>query len=126
MVEDHVRQSIAGVMGMASGDHIGERQRLFEIGIDSLMAVELGNVIQNSLAISLPSTLIFDYPTLESLIGHLATELGIDETDTASHSPAGVSGAADDLEESTEEDIAMLLEQELSAQGADDGRGDTA
>ena len=124
MLGDHLRQSIASVMGMASGDHITDRQRLFEIGIDSLMAVELGNVIQTSLGISLPSTLVFDYPTLEALLGHLADALKIAENDGSASDSTDSNDALDNADAS-EEDIALMLEQELSGGGSSRQRSGT-
>ena len=43
--------------------------------MDSLTALELKNNLQTSLGISLPSTLIFDYPTVAALLDYLATQL---------------------------------------------------
>jgi Phosphopantetheine attachment site len=40
--------------------------------MDSLMAVELRNSLQTSLDCSIPASLAFDYPTLETLADYLA------------------------------------------------------
>ena len=56
-------------------DGIKPRQRLFDLGIDSLTAVELKNRLQSGLDILLGATLVFDYPTVEALVDHLLEEL---------------------------------------------------
>jgi acyl carrier protein len=48
---------------------------LMEIGIDSMGAVELVNMLQSRLGLELPSTLLFDYPTLNALGLFLAQEV---------------------------------------------------
>ncbi len=51
------------------------------------MAVELSNRLQKSLERSLPSTLTFEYPTIETLTNYLASEiLGLATAEPVSHS----------------------------------------
>ena len=51
------------------GEAIPEDKPLLELGMDSLMAVELRNRLRTGLAIreSLPATLVFDHPTAAGL-----------------------------------------------------------
>ncbi len=42
-----------------------------QAGLDSLGAVEVGNLLSNSLNLNLPSTLLFDFPTIASLEEYL-------------------------------------------------------
>ena len=50
----------------------------FELGMDSLMAVELRNRLNRAFAeaYTAPNTLVFDYPDVATLARHLAAELG--------------------------------------------------
>lgn len=66
-----VRSHIAATLGQRNPEELEPRQRLFDIGMDSLMAVELKNRLEAGLGIGLRSTLVFDYPTLEALVRHL-------------------------------------------------------
>jgi malonyl CoA-acyl carrier protein transacylase len=75
LVINHVRSQIAKVIGLHSPEQIQPRQALFDLGLDSLMAVELRNSLQLSLGQRLRSTLLFDYPTLESLVTYLSQQL---------------------------------------------------
>jgi hypothetical protein len=44
-------------------------------GLDSLGAVELRNMLQESLSVRLPSTVVIDYPTVNALSGYVAQQL---------------------------------------------------
>ena len=50
----------------------------FDLGMDSLMAVELRNRLNRAFsgAYAAPNTLVFDYPNISVLAGHLVGELG--------------------------------------------------
>lgn len=52
---------------------VGLQDRLMDLGIDSLKAIEVKLTIESQLGIELCSSLLFDYPTLEALTGYLLT-----------------------------------------------------
>ena len=56
----------------------------FDLGMDSLMAVELRNRVNRALAGSYtaPNTLVFDYPDIASVVAHLVVEIGDAEPDS--------------------------------------------
>jgi hypothetical protein len=51
--------------------------------MDSLTAMELKNTLQSSLGLTLPSTLLFDYPTLGALTRYIAQQLLVPEPPAA-------------------------------------------
>ena len=75
LLMEHIRSQVAKVLGLMTSEQIGPRQKLFDLGLDSLMAVELKNYLESSLGCPIPTTLLFDYPTLEALVNYLADEV---------------------------------------------------
>ncbi len=75
LLMSHVQATIARILGLPPNYGIEPKQRLFDLGIDSLMAVELRNLLATSLGQSLRSTLIFDYPTPKALVDYLAHDV---------------------------------------------------
>jgi NADPH:quinone reductase-like Zn-dependent oxidoreductase/acyl carrier protein len=71
VLRDYVGHQVAAVLGERAADAIRPRARLFDLGVDSLMAVELRNRLQAGTGIPLASTLVFDHPTVEALADHL-------------------------------------------------------
>ena len=69
----YVRAQLARAVGLESGDTITPEQRFLDLGIDSLIAIELRNRLQEDLGSPLAQTVIFDYPTLGGLVSYLET-----------------------------------------------------
>ncbi|MER5886560.1 SDR family NAD(P)-dependent oxidoreductase [Streptomyces sp. NPDC001941] len=70
-----VQREAATVLGMASADAISKDQVLKDLGIDSLMAVELRRRLSSETGLALPSTLAFDYPTPTAIASLLLDKL---------------------------------------------------
>lgn len=111
LLEQHLQDAVAGALGLGSAAPIGPRQRLFELGLDSLGAVELRNRLAASLQCTLRATLLFDYPTLAALANHIEHDvLGYARTGAQ---PDAIPVERDTLDQFSDDDLARLLAAEL-------------
>ncbi len=75
LVLNRVRTRIRRVLGLSAGAAVDTQRPLGEIGLDSLLAVELRNVLAEDAGQRLPATLLFDYATPGALADHLLSLL---------------------------------------------------
>ncbi|HEY1278336.1 MAG TPA: SDR family NAD(P)-dependent oxidoreductase, partial [Acidimicrobiales bacterium] len=92
LLEEFVEEQIASVAGLDPSDRIEPHRDLSELGMDSLMAVELTNRLRTGTGLALPSTVALEHPTLADLVDHLAAELGIGRR--VASAPAGLAPVA--------------------------------
>jgi acyl transferase domain-containing protein/thioesterase domain-containing protein/SAM-dependent methyltransferase/NAD(P)-dependent dehydrogenase (short-subunit alcohol dehydrogenase family) len=71
-LERFLAETVAGVLTMAPAD-IDRRARFMDYGLDSILGVSLVEKLNAALGIDLRPTVVFDYPTVADLGGHLAT-----------------------------------------------------
>jgi acyl transferase domain-containing protein/acyl carrier protein len=82
VVHEYVRDQAAKVLGLGDTFVFEPHQGLRDVGLDSLMAIELRNALQRALGKPLPATLAFDCPTIEALSERVLAELGVDQPHT--------------------------------------------
>ena len=110
-----VHDQAVKVLGLDAARAIDPRRPLAELGLDSLMAVELRNALGMALKRSLPATLLFDYPTLQALSGYLSRLLFPEAKAAEVEEAAERTKAVADLQEISDEQAEALLLDELAA-----------
>ncbi len=123
LMEAHVRNCARRALSMAPASAIQEDVPLQEIGLDSLMAIDMKNELAQSLRVPLSAGLLFNYPTVGELTEHL---LGILSTPASSPKsvsansvrtlvePAAATRADENaLDELSEQEAERLLIEEL-------------
>ncbi len=118
----YVQGDVNKVLGLDASHSFNLRQGFTDIGLDSLMAVELSNRLQKDLERSLPPTLTFEYPTLEALTNYLASEvLAITVPATRAESAQEIEkqkqALAAEIEEISEDKLEDALLNELKDAG---------
>ncbi|MEU9507143.1 acyl carrier protein [Micromonospora sp. NPDC048170] len=83
MLRELVLAEAARVLGHASAADLDATRSLPELGFDSLTAVELRNRLATATGLTLPATLVLDYPNVRELVGYLRGELLPDQASTA-------------------------------------------
>jgi len=118
---DWLCQQIASTLGLASAQQVPLQQPLFELGIDSLMALELRKSFAAALGFPLPATLLFEYPTVEKMALWLLTQLEPEPSKRAEPQPAVVlqdhlivGQPKENLAELSAEELMALIEQEFT------------
>ena len=105
LLSGHLVALVTQVLRLQPGE-VSPRQRLFDLGVDSLLAVELKNRLQAMLGVTLSATLLFDYPSIEALCEHLLAQLA---PGVPGH--GAVRAAADPLSVDLDVDVAELSEE---------------
>jgi hypothetical protein len=112
----YVRDQVVQTLGLDATQHVDHQQPLSEIGLDSLMAVEIRNALSVPAGRTLPVSLLYDYPTIDALTGYLTGQLA---GFTAQASPAGLPDVEDEktaqLQQVSEAEAEALLLKELEA-----------
>ncbi|MBM5798922.1 MAG: SDR family NAD(P)-dependent oxidoreductase, partial [Cyanobacteria bacterium K_Offshore_0m_m2_072] len=70
-----VQQQLAKVMGLGDPQQIDPSEPLFNMGLDSLMALELTVLLEKNLGVRLTESLVFEHPTVDDLVRYFLRDV---------------------------------------------------
>ena len=114
---DRLAEAARRVLGVGSGFELPPDMPLRDLGLDSLMAVELRNAVGTAVGRALPATLLFDYPSIAALVDHLLGQLDLQQGPEAAAVPAARSDTAQAVAELSESEAEAQLLAELGESG---------
>ncbi len=117
-IERLIRETVATLLGLDSYLQVERDKGLFDLGIDSLTAVDLKDRLEKSVGRTLRSTIAFDYPTASAMAAHLAETLFPPATAPSASAPVAAdkkAKVAAATKTAGEEDLSGLSASELEA-----------
>jgi acyl carrier protein len=117
VLREEVRALAAKVLG-TSPRSVDLDEPLRDLGLDSLMAVELRNLLGVAVGRTLPATIIFDFPTVSAIAAHLieSNDFGLaSASEDEPEASIAADGEADHYQERTEAELAAALAARLDA-----------
>ncbi|WP_186169459.1 type I polyketide synthase [Burkholderia gladioli] len=88
----HLEAAIRKLLNRA--DTLDDRASMFDLGLDSLLSIDLRMQLEKDLACSLSTTVLHDHPTIEALAGFLAERVGAPPAGTVRAGAGAAAGAS--------------------------------
>jgi len=117
MLTGHVADLVAQSMGLHSADDLDRSGGFFQVGMNSLMSVDLRRLLSESLGEELPASVVFDYPNVDTLTRYLAALLPETATPIAGAPTTGTpttEESPDDYDDLAEDELLQKLSERLS------------
>ncbi|MCH9699425.1 MAG: SDR family NAD(P)-dependent oxidoreductase [Gammaproteobacteria bacterium] len=109
MLRAYLVEQVAAVLRLPDAGQLNSDAGFSELGMDSIMILDLRNRLQRAINQELPSTLAYKHPSVNELLEHLMTEVFADYFTEQTVQPISDKSTFDE----SHQDIAELLEQEL-------------
>jgi acyl carrier protein len=113
-----VRTHVMEVLRLDASSPPARHDRLMDLGMDSLMAVQLRHALNRALALKRPlsSTLMFDHPTIDAIARYLDQQVAPEPSLVPVEAPARTTPGsldADIVAAMSDADIEQLLDERL-------------
>jgi acyl carrier protein len=105
-----IQTQAATVLGITETTAIDVQQPLSELGLDSLLALELRTRLGDAVGEKQPATLLFNHPSIEALTDYLAAKF----VDLPATEFSDEDALMAEIAELSEEDLASLIDDELT------------
>ncbi|MBR8332456.1 SDR family NAD(P)-dependent oxidoreductase [Burkholderia ambifaria] len=112
----HLVGIVRRIMALDAARPLAQDKSFHELGLDSLMAIELKRALQEGFAARVPATVMFDYPDIDSLAHWLAGPAQETRASASAPTPRAApadASAADALDQLDEGELANVLDKLL-------------
>ncbi|WP_394845469.1 SDR family NAD(P)-dependent oxidoreductase [Pendulispora brunnea] len=118
LLRGHVRARVAEAMGYEDARALRSDQGFFQLGMDSIMSVQLRMRLQTDLMQPLPPTMVFEHPTVAALTAFLLGAMPASSS-TAPAPPPQAELAAPSGSSLSEDELVLQIAAELAELGVD-------
>ena len=122
LLTQHIQQEAAKTLGLPVTYALEAAQGFFNMGMDSVMALELKTRLEKLLDVNLPRTVAFEHPSIIKLATHLGEKffspapLVMEATHVAGNHEAQAA-ALTEIQNLSEEELAAIVDAELAQLG---------
>jgi acyl carrier protein len=81
-IQDRLSKIVAGLFGYPAGQRLNPQTGFSDLGMDSVMSLELRKCIEQAFGVRVAATVAFDHPNLSRLTHHLTEALGCAAADS--------------------------------------------
>ncbi len=115
-----LQHALAVVLHFPSGQLPDRTRGFFDMGMDSISSVDFRLSLEDLVAKTLPPSIVFDYPTIDTLTTHLLTKIFTQERSSAVETQAvsknkRSTASPTKIEELSDDELVLLIDQELDA-----------
>ena len=112
IVSKYLQEQLIDLLRLNPATPPGVDQGFFDLGIDSLMAIDLRTRLESDLALPLPATLAFEYPSIQTLATYLVDQINLHDKDIATETNAVEAG---EQEAAVLRKVVLLSDQDLES-----------
>ena len=74
---NHLTEEVARLLDMDSSENVDIQRPLADVGLDSVVAIELKSTLEIALGIKLAPTVAIEYPTIQKLADYLLPKIPV-------------------------------------------------